>query len=306
MLFSLDVLGGSPLLLVQNTGGMATLLRAALAEIAAVPTGSVAIRRVNATVSSSTNSSDLVSNSSYVMNTTSGGNEGVNTSGLAYFTGGKGARRLSGAAADDPLCAAVRQTGAVNNTVLGVELAIDVADLLLSVPSNTDPATFLAERLRRLLNSTNLPANSGLASFANVWSNCTGAPSDLSVLVAVRDPPAVLSLTGYVGQPTGPTGSTTAAQDDDNSAVVGGAVGGTLGALAFCCCLYFLLVTWRRRKQAERKQQPVVATATVAPSAATADPQAFSLANPMVAEQAQQQAAKKPRFMAMPSITVQK
>ena len=101
--FILSLTGGKPDLLIGDEGGMATLLREAVAQLAGLDPSRVAITFVAASTTSSNGTSSIATR----VNATSPGNNNTSNSSFVYQT----APRSLAALSDSALCSSIRSSG---------------------------------------------------------------------------------------------------------------------------------------------------------------------------------------------------
>lgn len=181
---TLALSGGSASLVASNAGGLAVLLRAALASAVSLPAERVALTGVT----QSDVSGEGPIRETVPLNATSGANAGASASNASVawraLRAAEG-RELQTSPLPDA-CAAARAAGPAEGTTLALRIAIDLADLL---PQGSDPSA-AAEVIARV-NAALASSETTLGAFAAAWSACTGASENASQLVRVMSAPTI-------------------------------------------------------------------------------------------------------------------
>lgn len=251
--------GGSldaPLALAADEGGLATLLREALATAAGVDASRVALTSVaaNATLSNGT----VLVGAALALNGTSAANANGNATNSSAGSLVWSVRRLQQQqpAGGAGVCSRMRAVNVTYRTRMVLRLAVDVAGL--EWVSGVDPAAAAAQRLRYYLEQQ---TEALLGGFVEVWGNCTGAPAaNVSQALAVLAAPVVVYFPS-------PSGSPLAAADHGATAAASASLsrGGVTAIVVIIlftslACFCWAFAAWpccaRWRKRDDEEEQP--------------------------------------------------
>lgn len=283
----LGVDGGDGDLIIDDEGGIATLLREAIAELAELPTTRVSITAVQSIVV--TPNGTLSTNTSIRSNATL--NNGTDPNSFAFRTN----RRLTSSSTSalsqlrsrilannigaSATCSVIRNTAGSNATRVVIKIAIAVEGA--AFVAGEDPAMRAAAALARLFNTSDPASLPALASFAAVWSNCTGAPANLGVTAM----PIVVYGVRVVDVVRPPAA-------EESGVTSGGIAAAVLVPLIVLGCCFIAFCVWRRRRDQEEDDAvkaknaalPVVISSTASANgsaaAAAAASSSFSYVNP--------------------------
>lgn len=243
---------------------LAGLLRAMLADVAAVDPAHVAILDVSTVVTPAGTNASYVADT-LAVNASHPINNGTAVSAFVFgnLTASSARRRVLSAAVPGsaPACVAARARNRTVSTASStVRFAIDVVGWSAAVGNGSDIADAVVARLRALRNVSSLTASAPVADFVSAWANCTGAVGGADALVQVQQEPAVVYAPRV---PLAPPAQPTAA-DSDGGLTPGGIAGVIIAALvAASCCLCFVLFARRRsRKDVADRQGPSVPAAS--------------------------------------------
>lgn len=259
--------GGSAGLLITDEGGVATLIRSGLADLAGVQPSNVILTAVK-TVTTLANSSSLglANNATVYLNSTSLANANTTSSNASSIYGlgsvvrrlGSSGRHLATSIANSSACNAARSAGPANATMLIISIAIDAAGL--SFVNGSDPASVVAARVAAAFaNITTRNSSNILADFASAWSNCTGAPSSIASLVSLVSLPCVIWLA--------PSAAPRPTAEVDSGLSEGGIAAAIVVPLllVLICCFYGLVAVRRRYRKDQQQPKDVQGTSSMVP-----------------------------------------
>lgn len=262
---------------MDNAEQVATLAREAIANLTSEGIGitlnssRVGILYVNSTSSNATvwqafNASAEEIYYFAALNASSPANEGLYTAPSSDYlwsnptSHGNNARRLTSSlravsysrtlAATQPSCAAVRQLGSWQTVTTTIRFVI-IADALL-MPNGTDTAMTTANALSQGFQRER-STQSAFSRFVSAWSNCTGAPTNVSQLLTLIEQPTVVSMPSPSSMPVSAAVPVYTASEGGLPA--GGIAGIVIAVLVSSCCCCLAFCCWRRRKDKKEEEE---------------------------------------------------